>query len=554
MKNKNKKNILIIKFLIILVEIFKNLFMKKFILSIFISFFTILSTFGQDTFSTIDTVVCDTYIAPDMVVYSSSGIYTAIIPNANLNDSIITINLTVNGFSTSTIFETVCSEYMSSIGEVYTSSGQYTFTIENGNTLGCDSIVTLDLIILDASTSSITESSCVPFIAPDGQSIMQSGIYTAIIPNAAGCDSTITIDFTATNPTIDRIETVCGMFTNENGDLYQTSGVYMYSKAGEDCDTLVTLDLTIVSNSTNSMIEESVCTAFIAPDGQEFTTSGMYEVTIPNAAGCDSVITIDLTVTIPSMATITETVCGSYTAPDGEVYTTSGVKTAVIPNSVGCDSTITINLTVFNNTSSSLTRSSCGSFLAPNGQVLTTSGIYSITIPNAGGCDSLITINLTVNPTVNASTTSQGDTSITAFPANMSYQWINCATNAAVTSATNQIIQPISGTYAVVVTNSAGCSDTSTCVTISNTASLNENDFANLISVYPNPTEDLIYLSFPENQTFKLILVDMSGKILNTWNSSKSSETISLVNFDRGVYFIHFENETGTFTKRIVKQ
>ena len=145
--------------------------------------------------------------------------------------------------------------------------------------------------------SSITETACDSYTAPDGIVYTTSGIKTAVIPNAAGCDSTITIDLT-------------------------------------------------VNNSTTSSITETACYSYTAPDGTVYTTSGIKTAVIPNAAGCDSTITINLTVNNSTTSSITETACDSYTAPDGTVYTTSGIKTAVIPNAAGCDSTITIDLTI----------------------------------------------------------------------------------------------------------------------------------------------------------------------------------------------------------------
>jgi hypothetical protein len=474
--------------------------MRKSLLTFLVSFITVLS-FGQDTFSTIDTITCDTYTAPNMQIYTSSGTYMATIPNVNMADSIITINLTVK----------------------------------------------------NSTLSSITETSCAPYLAPDGQFYMETGVYTAIIPNAVGCDSTITIDFTTTNETLDEMETACESFTNEHGVVYTATGIYTYYRAGNGCDTIITLDLTILNNSTHSLIEELVCMAYMAPDGQELTESGVYEITIPNAAGCDSIITIDLTVTVPTMSSITESACVEYTAPDGEVYTTSGVKTAIIPNAAGCDSTITINLTINNHKTNTITVSSCGTYTAPDGQTYTTSGIRTAMIPSAAGCDSTITINLTVNPIVNASTTIQGDSSITALPIDMSYQWINCSDNSIIVSATNQILEPMSGSYAVIVTNSAGCSDTSTCVNISNTANLNENDLNGLISIFPNPSSDFITISLPENNSFEILISDVNGKLIQEISTYKNSEMISVSNLESGIYMISFQSESGKTIKRFVK-
>jgi hypothetical protein len=360
-------------------------------------------------------------------------------------------------------------------------------------------------LIAQDTFSSIEETACESYLAPDGQSYTVSGLYVAVIPNTIGGDS------------------------------------------------IITIDLTMINNSLNSITEIRTCEVYVAPDGQELTESGIYEITIPNAAGCDSIITIDLTVTVPTMVTITESVCGSYTAPDGMVYTTSGIRTAVIPNAVGCDSTITINLTVNTNKTATITRTSCGTYTAPDGQVYTTSGVKTAVISTVDGCDSTITINLTVNSVPVATTTTQNNTSITASPANMSYQWINCSTNTAITSATNQILEAVSGTYSVVVTNSAGCSDTSNCVTITNTANLSENEFSGLVNFYPNPSSDFITITLPENKVFKIEIIDINGKIVKEFTTDNAIKTLSVSDFERGIYLISFESDSFKSIKRFIK-
>ena len=149
------------------------------------------------------------------------------------------------------------------------------------------------------TASQIQSISCDSYLAPDGQTYINSGVFTATIPNSTGCDSTITID------------------------------------------------LTIKSSTTNSIIT-SACENYTAPDGQQYTSSGIYTAVIPNSAGCDSTITIDLTVNQPTSSSISEHSCGIYTAPDGQVYSNTGTYTATIPNQAGCDSTITIDLNVTN--------------------------------------------------------------------------------------------------------------------------------------------------------------------------------------------------------------
>lgn len=100
----------------------------------------------QPTSSTISPTSCNTYTAPDNAVYNNSGQYTAIIPNAAGCDSTITINLTINNSNSGIDSKTACDSYTWIDGNTYTeSTNSATFTLQNAS--GCDSVVTLNLII-----------------------------------------------------------------------------------------------------------------------------------------------------------------------------------------------------------------------------------------------------------------------------------------------------------------------------------------------------------------------------------------------------------------------
>lgn len=98
------------------------------------------------TTSAISPTVCNTYTAPDGAVYTSSGKYTAVISNAVGCDSTITINLTVHLSITGTDTRTVCDSLVWIDGITYYSdNNSATFTVQNA--FGCDSVVTLNLIV-----------------------------------------------------------------------------------------------------------------------------------------------------------------------------------------------------------------------------------------------------------------------------------------------------------------------------------------------------------------------------------------------------------------------
>jgi hypothetical protein len=108
------------------------------------------------TFSTQTTSSCDSYLWPiNNKVYTTSGIYTALITNATGCDSVVTLYLTIKNSSSSTDVITACNSYRWIDGITYTASNNTaTFTLTNA--VGCDSIIALNLTInsvTDLSTS-----------------------------------------------------------------------------------------------------------------------------------------------------------------------------------------------------------------------------------------------------------------------------------------------------------------------------------------------------------------------------------------------------------------
>ena len=84
-------------------------------------------------------------------IYTTSGTYMITLPNANAAgcDSVITLNLIIKQPSFSTINITNCGEYTLN-GSTYTSTGQYTQTLIDANSVGCDSTITLNLNIVSS--------------------------------------------------------------------------------------------------------------------------------------------------------------------------------------------------------------------------------------------------------------------------------------------------------------------------------------------------------------------------------------------------------------------
>ncbi|PWH84827.1 GEVED domain-containing protein [Brumimicrobium oceani] len=109
----------------------------------------------QDTPATgTDTqVACETFTWIDGNTYTSSNntaTFTIVGGGSSIcgNDSIVTLDLTINNATTGTDVQAACETFDWIDGNTYTASNNTaTFTIVGGNANGCDSIVTLDLTI-----------------------------------------------------------------------------------------------------------------------------------------------------------------------------------------------------------------------------------------------------------------------------------------------------------------------------------------------------------------------------------------------------------------------
>jgi hypothetical protein len=131
--------------------------------------------------------------------YSETGAYSLFYTNQVGCDSIITLNLLVNATSLSNITQTACDEYVwPANGTTYNQSGNYTETLTNSN--GCDSLVELSLTIINSSAvTTIQEQACDSFYWDLADSTyFETGVFEKVYTNTAGCDSIIALDLEVT--------------------------------------------------------------------------------------------------------------------------------------------------------------------------------------------------------------------------------------------------------------------------------------------------------------------------------------------------------------------
>lgn len=118
----------------------------------------LMVTVNQTSYGTETVQECDSYTWPvDGVTYTVPGIYTGILTNAVGCDSIITLDLSLLYSTTSSTTVTECDSYTWALnGTTYTTSGSYNFIWTNS--VGCDSIIVLDLTINSVTNVGVTNN------------------------------------------------------------------------------------------------------------------------------------------------------------------------------------------------------------------------------------------------------------------------------------------------------------------------------------------------------------------------------------------------------------
>jgi hypothetical protein len=101
--------------------------------------------------------------------------------------------------STGAFTQTICSnETFTFNGATLNTAGSYNDTLTSAN--GCDSVVTLTLVVNSTKATSLNQSICQgSSFTFNGQTLTAAGTYKDTLTSATGCDSVITLNLTV-NP------------------------------------------------------------------------------------------------------------------------------------------------------------------------------------------------------------------------------------------------------------------------------------------------------------------------------------------------------------------
>lgn len=373
------------------------------------------------SFSEISRSICagDTYDFEGEIL-DQAGTYTATVTAENGCDSIITLILGIRPTQQTNISATICEgdEYLFN-GEAFVQSGAYSAVYEDEN--GCDSTVTLQLTVLPPVNTQLSAAICEGTEYPfQGDVLTESGVYSIVLETSTGCDSIVTLELLVA-PFFETpvSASICpGSTYTFGGAELNTPGVYteLLTALG-GCDSTIILTLELLPN-LSSEIAIGICTGSTYDFyGEMLDASGTYEYVFPEAGsnGCDSIVVLTLDVVDFFDVTVDATICaGDVYLFDNVELTDEGVYTALLIAQGGCDSTVTLTLNVLPTATTALEATICNEdFFDYNGELLTDAGEYTFVFTGENGCDSTVVLTLNVRPAIQseiAVTICDGDT------------------------------------------------------------------------------------------------------------------------------------------------
>lgn len=174
-------------------------------------------------------------------------------------------------------------------------------------------------------------------------------------------------------------------------------------------------------------------------------------------------------------------------------------------------------------------------------------------------------VTVTINPGIPSSFAINGiiispfnpDQLTTSYVGNFTYQWLWNGVPINPGGNGKDLNIPGNGSFALVLTNSYGCSDTSNVININNWSL--ENAAKEDLFLWPNPASDGLFVKLPESagDQVKCAVLDVSGRELMTLNAATLAEQgilhLSLSALNSGLYYLRLENAGRRYVKPFLK-
>jgi PKD repeat protein len=269
------------------------------------------------------------------------------------------------------------------------------------------------------------------------------------------------------------------------------------------------------------------------------------------------------------IATPTSTTTYTVVANDGVCSATNSVNITISSPAAPIISTAG-SLSVCGNTPVVLNALAAGVIVwtDANGTVLssnssytaTANGCYTATVVDANLCSaSSFPACVNFNPVPATPTiTLANDGSLNSSTVAASYSWTLDGNG--ISANTQSITPAANGLYTVAAVSDSGCVSTASAPFNYLVTNVTASGVEEFISVYPNPANNFVMVQaqFENSQVMTVTLKDITGRTIESFTNGSASKTMSK-EFDlskqaAGVYFIQFNGNGKSITKKIVKE
>ena len=108
--------------------------------------------------------------------------------------------------------------------------------------------------------------------------------------------------------------------------------------------------------------------------------------------------------------------------------------------------------------------------------------------------------------------------------------------------------------YIVEALDSNGCESREEILVLVDTCATGiYSEMLSKINIYPNPTSRNITIDLPENQQFNILLYEMNGRLINSWEQV-SNQLIIDQKISRGVYLLKIKNDNYTNYFKLIRK
>ena len=255
------------------------------------------------------------------------------------------------------------------------------------------------------------------------------------------------------------------------------------------------------------------------------------------------------------IATPTATTTYTLTVSSGACYDTDQITVTVNDNptvTVGNDTSVCkgnpVTLSALGN----------GSYFWSSGSSTSTTTViplsttnYTVTVTNTNLCIATADVNVLVHipvvPTINF-------LDDTLFSSNAtSYQWY--LNSVIIPGANNNYFVPlVNGSYSVVTIDGTECTATSNSYVLTTVGLTQLENNGNTLTIYPNPTNDIINIKGNENTENEIFIYNVNGQVLLSKHfSNKNIEQVDLSALPRGIYFLKISGQDFVKVEKIIK-